>query len=171
MALDTPRNLFLHELGKMRDAERTGSQLLGWLSTKVRNENLAQILRTEKNESDQQRANIDACLRELGGAPLATTSDIVEGIRIGFEQVANLQPSPEVVDLFALITAMKFMHFSIGTYVVLVSWAELTGQPKCRQSLQSNLTCKGEGAGRLERVGPELRQKLLVTTTSRQPAR
>lgn len=164
MALDTPRNLFLHELGKIRDAERTGSQLLGWLSGTVRNPNLAQQLRGLEQQGSQLLANIDTCLAELGGAPLETISDIVDGIRVGFEQVTHLQPSPEVLDLFALTTALKFVHVSIGSYISLIHWADLTGQTDCRRCLQSNLAQKEASSNELAQVGYELGQQLLVAS-------
>jgi ferritin-like metal-binding protein YciE len=164
MALNTPRDLFLYELSAMRDAERTGGLLLGWMiGGRVQSSDLQQILRAQEKDSQRQLKNIESCLKELGSSPLESPSATVEGMRSGFEEFTKLRPSPEVLDLFALDTAMRFMHFGIASYKGLVDWAVLMGKSECTQSLQANVVQKEESAGKLERIGHEMRERILAT--------
>jgi ferritin-like metal-binding protein YciE len=164
MALDTSRDLFLYQLAVLRDAEREGGHLLGVLvGRRVQNSNLEQVLRAQEQDSIRQLANINACLQTLRVSPLETRSATVEGIRGGFEEFLRLEPSPEVQDLFAIDTAMRFMHFAIASYKTLVTWTVLAGESGCTQSLLANLVQKEESAGKLQRIGHELGERLLAS--------
>lgn len=162
MALETPRDLFIHQLGSMRDAERTGAQMLGWIAGHVDNPELAQMLQAQERDSHQQLANISSCFHALGGTPLETASTTVEGIRSGFQAFAALQPSPPVLDLFVIDTARRFMSYSIASYSGLVDWAVIMNEVHCAENLFTNLVQKQEAAGMLTRIGHELSERLLA---------
>jgi ferritin-like metal-binding protein YciE len=163
MALDTSKDLFLYELAAMRDVERSGGLLLGMLVGKrVQNSELEQVLRAHEQDSKRQLENIDRCLQALGTSPLDTRSATVDGMHSGFEEFLRAQPSPEVQDLFAIDTAMRFVQLAIGSYKSLVNWGVLMGESRCTQSLLANLVEKEESAGKLERIGHEMGERLLV---------
>jgi ferritin-like metal-binding protein YciE len=163
MTLDISRDLFLYELATMRDAERRGGLMLGMLVGKrVQNSDLEHVLRAHEQDSKRQLENIDFCLQALDASPLETRSAAVEGMRGGFEEFLRLQPSPEVQDLFAIDTAMRFVQLAIGSYKSLVNWAVLMGESRCTQSLLANLVEKEESAGKLERIGHEMGERLLI---------
>jgi ferritin-like metal-binding protein YciE len=164
MALDTPRGLFLYELGGMRDAENAGGSLLGLLiGSRVRNSDLEQLLHEQAGESQRQLKNIDSCFQVLGGSSIQTRSTTVEGMRSGFQEFIATRPSPEVQDLFALDAAARFAHLAIAAYKILVDWAVLLDESQCAQMLQANLGQKQEGAGKLERIGHRMSEQLLTT--------
>lgn len=161
MPLNTPTDLILYELGAMYNAERSGGQLLEWLSSQVRTEELAGTLR-QKQENAEQLRNLESCFRSLGGSPLDVPSATVQAMRGRVEDFVSLQPSPEVLELHTVSAAMRLAHFGIASYRSLVDRAMLMEKSDCAQSLQANLVQKEEFAGRLERVGHEITQKMFV---------
>lgn len=157
MALETSKDLFLYEMAEVRDVERSGGLLLDMLIGKrVQNSDLDQALHAHAQDSKRQLENIDRCLQALGVSPLDARSATVEGMRGGFEEFLVAQPSPEVQDLFAIDTAMRFVQLAIASYKSLVNWAVLMGESRCTQSLLANLVEKEESAGKLERIGHQM---------------
>jgi len=162
MGLDTAEGLFFYELGVLRDAEKTGGQMLGWIAGHVQHGDLKRALREEEKASERQSENIMACLRALGAAPLETPSTTIEGIRKRLEQFLGLQPAPDVLDLFALGTAIRFMHFAITGYQNMVDWTSVMGETECVQNLQTNLAQKEQGVETLERISHQLSRQVLT---------
>jgi ferritin-like metal-binding protein YciE len=58
---------------------------------------------------------------------------------------------------------MKLAHYGIGTYRGLVDKAVVMGETRCAQTLQANLVRKEESAGRLERIGHDMNQRVMAT--------
>lgn len=156
MACTTREDLFVYQLGIARDAESSGHHLLEWLSLKVDNDDLVNLLRSRAEDCVQALGNIDGCLQTLGASPLQTPSETVEGIRKRFEVFSSQRCSPPVVNEFALDTAIHYMNFGIGSYRGLLDVAVLLHRGQCAQSLQTNLVHKEEGVTRLERARHEV---------------
>ncbi|MGW0436650.1 YciE/YciF ferroxidase family protein [Micromonospora sp. NPDC003197] len=162
MGLNTAEGLFFYELGILRDAEQAGGKMLGWIAGHIQHGDLQQALREEEQASERQSENIVACLRVLGAAPLETPSSTVEGIRQRLEQFLGLRPAPEVVDLFAVGTAIRFMYFAISSYQSMIDWTSVMGETECVRNLQTNLAQKEQGVQTLERFSHQLTREVLT---------
>ncbi|HEX6967994.1 MAG TPA: DUF892 family protein [Micromonosporaceae bacterium] len=160
MAVTTQRDLLLYELGAMRDAERTGAQLLRWLGTHVRDGELDELLRRQDHDCHEHLSNIESCLRVIGGSPLETRSEVVEAMRLEYEQLVHTRPSAEALNLFALVTAMQFMHFAVGSYTGLLCCTRLTRMDDCVPSLRENLRQKTASAQALEDIGRRMVEEM-----------
>jgi len=164
MPISTTKDLFLYELGIMRDIEDAGRELLRFLALQVRNSDLAQILRTHQEDTDRHLRNIRSCLQALGVSPLETPSEIVGGIRRRFEAFVQLAPTPEMLDQFAIDTAIRYMRTCIAGYITLLDWAILMAETECVQYLHANLIEEQESTSRLERFSHEMGTRLLAPT-------
>lgn len=160
MALTTHHDLLLYELGAMRDGETTGGRLLAWLGSEVRDDELAHLLRSQERESHEHLSNLETCLEALGASPLETPSHVVDGMRAGYETFVQMRPSCEVLDLYALLTAMRFMYFAIGNYKGIIYCTRLINQADCSQSLERNLAQKQASAEALEKIGQRMAREL-----------
>lgn len=163
MAVDSPRDLFLYELGAIHDAERRSGELFSTFADYVHNGDLSQLLRTQRQESDEQFENVDRCFRILGAAPTHIPSTTVAGMREGFEELAGLQPPPAILELFTLGAALRLAHLGIASYRSLLNLALLMKENDCAQCLETNLIQKEASAGNLERVGHEMGLRVLAT--------
>jgi ferritin-like metal-binding protein YciE len=162
VAIDTPRVLFLYELGILRDVEDSGRRLLDFLAHQAKQSDLVQILRRQQQDTDQYLANINSCLKALGSSPTATRSEPVEGIYERFAQFLRLQPAPEMLDQFAVDTAIRFLYIGVSGSKTLLDWAILMKESECAQCLQANLVRKQQGASELERFSHDVGVRLLI---------
>jgi ferritin-like metal-binding protein YciE len=161
--MDNPANLFLYELATMYDAERKSNQLLSEAVGLVREGDTARILRTQEQEGQQKVRNLDACFQALGTGPREVPCAVVDGLRTEFQAFFGTQPSAEVLEMYTVGSALKLAHLGVAGYKDLVDKSMLMGQTECAQLLQTNLVMKEESAGRLERTGHEMGQRMLAS--------
>ena len=162
MFVKTPVDMIVYELGSTRALERSGDSLLSAIAERLGNRALAQVLHEEEDSRHEQAANIDACLEALGRSPLEQAAPTVEAQRERFFSFARLQPSADVLDLYALGTAHRLAHAVIAGYRDMIDLTVLAGEARCRDRLQENLTHKEEYTARLEHLRHEIGQKLLA---------
>jgi ferritin-like metal-binding protein YciE len=163
MALSNPSDLFLYELATAYDAERKGTQLLGEAVARLGDGDVARTIQTQAQDGQQKIRNLEACFQVLGTRPQAIPSATIDGMRAEFQAFSGLDPTPEVMALYSLGAANKLAHLGLGDYRGLVDKAMLMGQTQCAQMLQDNLVMKEESAGRLERHGHEISQRMLAS--------
>lgn len=162
MSIKTTRELLFYELGLIRDAEDSGRRLFDFLALRVGDRDLVRIFRTYQEDSWRLLANVDSCLQALGGRPIQTPSQSVEGITERFEVFVRLQPSPAMLDQFAVDTAIRYSHVCVAGYKTLLDWAILMNESRCVQCLHDNLVRKQESAGKLEQFSHELGVRILA---------
>jgi ferritin-like metal-binding protein YciE len=163
MAVNNPRELLVYRLSLMRDVQRSGVLLLRLLAgRRPQNSDLEQLLRAEELDSERQAENINSCLQALNARPIETRSATVEGMRTGYEEFLRLGPAPEMQDLFAIDTGIRYAYLAIASYRSLIDSMALMGESRCTASLLANLRQKEESAGRLERIGYEMGEGLFV---------
>jgi ferritin-like metal-binding protein YciE len=102
----------------------------------------------------------------LGTGPREVPCVVVDGLRTEFQAFAGMRPSPEVLEMYTLGSAMKLAHFGVAGYKGPVDKSMLMGQTQCAQLLQTNLVMKEESAGRLERTGHEMSQRMLAAAAA-----
>ncbi|MDD6791603.1 MAG: DUF892 family protein [Thermobifida fusca] len=147
MKLETPRDLFVHEMSAMRTGEAV----------------IADMLRHHQQETQQQIANLEQCFRAIGATPQRVPCAAIEALRQEFREFAGMNPSPQVLTMFALGGALKVEHYEIAAYRGLVGKAMLMGETTCIQLLETNLLQEEETAGKLERFTHEMGRRMLAT--------
>jgi ferritin-like metal-binding protein YciE len=163
MAITSPADLFLFELSGAHDAEKKCTAWKGEMVGQIRDANLQQIMRVEEQEGQQMVKNLEACFQALGTQPRDVPCLAVDGMRADYQQFMSQQPSPEALEMFTIGASMKLAHYGIGTYRGLVDKAVVMGETRCAQTLQANLVRKEESAGRLERIGHDMNQRVMAT--------
>ncbi|GAA3982943.1 ferritin-like domain-containing protein [Thermobifida alba] len=163
MKLENPRDLFIHEMSSMYTGEKKIAEMLDEVSGKVDDDKLMQMLREHKQETQQQIKNLEQCFQAIGESPQDVPCAVVDAIHQEFRQFAGMNPSPQVLTMFALAGADKIEHFEIAAYRGLVNKAMLMGETTCMQLLETNLLQEEETAGKLERYANEMGRKALAT--------
>lgn len=164
MGIEATHDLFVYELGLMREVENTGISLLELLKHRVSNNDLRDLIHQEQNECRNRQENIDACLRAYGAQPVATQSEAVNGLHRGFEDFLRMRPVPDIIDQFAVDTAIRFLYLGITGHTTLIDWAILMGESQCISHLHDNLIRKQQSAANLERFSHELGARLLAAS-------
>ncbi|HEX6970020.1 MAG TPA: DUF892 family protein [Micromonosporaceae bacterium] len=163
MAIETPRELFVYELGLTRNLERMGDHMLSDVAHTADNRDLVRILHEEEESRYRQAANIDACLAAVGLSPLDQRAAVVEGLRERFFNFVGMDPSPAIRDLYVIGTALRFTNLVISAYRELLDLAVLAAAHECRQPLQANLSHKEQYVEKLNWCRRELAENLAAT--------
>lgn len=139
MGMQTPQDLFLHELGDMYDAERRILQMLPAMATECDNDQVRQEFQRHEQETKQQAQNLEQCFQALGAKPPQTTCAAIAGMKQEHDSFLKEKPAPEILTMFDLGGASKTEHYEIASYTSLIEQAQLMGQQECARLLQQNL--------------------------------
>jgi ferritin-like metal-binding protein YciE len=164
MAIDDPEYLFVYELSGMHNAERQSAVWRSEMVDQIRDANLQQVMRVEKQECQQRIKNLETCFHAMGTPARGDVPSLaVDGMRAEYQRFLSQEPSPEAVDMCTFGYAMKLSYFGIGSYRGLVDKSTMLGKIQCAQILQSNLVMNAESAGRLEFISHEVSQRVMAT--------
>ena len=172
MPLETPRDLFLHELSDTVSAEHIVLKMLGELQQETTNSDVKAALKHHESETRQQIKNLEKVFKQLGEEPEQTTCHAAEGLKQEHEALKEEQPSPLVLELGNLAGAAKTEHYEIASYTGLVQMARDLGETEVAELLKENLDQEKEMAKTVESLAKQLgkegkaQQKELETAKS-----
>ena len=156
MPMQTPRDLFIHELSDAMSAEQQILKMLPELQEEAQNHELKEALQDHERETRQQVANIQAVFQQLGEKPEATTCYAVKGLEEEHKALHKEKPSPAILEMANLGGAAKTEHYEMAMYTSLVQMARDLGQEDAAQLLQANLDQEKAMAARVETLAKEL---------------
>ncbi len=156
MSLDTPRDLFLHELSDTVSAEHIVLKMLGELQQETGNPEVKTALKNHEAETKQQIKNLDKVFKQLGEKPEDTTCHAAEGLKKEHDALKEEQPSPLVLEMGNLAGAAKTEHYEIASYTALVHMAKDLGDPEVAALLKENLDQEKEMARTVESLAKQM---------------
>jgi len=139
MPMNTPRDLFLHELSDTLSAEHIISKMIPTLAGKVKDTELRDAMREHEKETKQHIKNLEACFKEMGEKPEEMICHGAEGLQKEVESFLEEKPAPEILTLFAAGAAGKTEQYEIESYTGLIDMAKLLGKKEVAKLLQENL--------------------------------
>ncbi|MEA2593544.1 MAG: hypothetical protein QOF01_13 [Thermomicrobiales bacterium] len=155
MPMQTPIDLFVHELSDMHSAEQIITQMLGEAQGLVQSPEIKEGLRLHQDQSRQHAQNIEQVFRMLGVQPHPITCYAAVGLRQSLMEVAQSNPSPEVLEGEVLAGAVKTEHLEIAGYTGLIRKAQIMGQTEAAQLLQQNLQQEQQMLQQVEQIGEQ----------------
>jgi ferritin-like metal-binding protein YciE len=162
VALNDPLDLFQYEVSGMYDAEHKIAEMLGEMAGQIQDGTLAQTLRTDAQKARQKISGLEQCFTAMGIQAQRVPCPPIDGMRQDMQQVMAQSPSPDVLSMKAVGTAMKVAHFEIASYRGLVDKAVLMGDTVCSQILQNILIQVEETAATHERLSHDMSQRVLA---------
>jgi ferritin-like metal-binding protein YciE len=156
MPINTPRELFVHELSDAMSAEQQILKMLPELQKEVRNSDFKQALKEHEQETRQQVKNLEAVFKQIGEKPEDTTCYGVKGLADEHKALHEEQPSPEILELANVSGAAKTEHYEMVMYTGLVQMAKDLGERESAKLLQENLDQEKAMAKRVEQLSKEL---------------
>jgi ferritin-like metal-binding protein YciE len=164
MAVQSPTELFLEEMGTMYTAEQMILQMLSQLAKESNNPQATSAFQMHEQETRQQIQNLEQCFQILGQRPPQKDCYAVAGLKQDHDAFVKKNPSPDVLTAFDLGAADKTEYLEMASYKGLIEKANLMGQSQAAQLLQQNYQQEQAMAQRVEqismRVGQELMQKV-----------
>ena len=160
MSMQTPQDLFIHELSDIHSGEQIIAQMLNEAQGLVQNPQVKQGLQKHEQETRQQIQNLEQVFQQMGAQPHPTTCQAAEGLRQSLMEVVQSQPSPEVLEGAVVAGACKTEHLEIAAYTGLVEQARAMGQTEAARLLEQNLQQEQNMLQQVEQVSQQLTQQM-----------
>ena len=158
--MDTPRELFLHELGDVLYAERTLVKALPKMQDEATDEELAAGFANHLEETRSHVSNIEKAFEELGEKPKAEKCAAIEGIKKEHDEfVENESPSPAILDSFLTGAGSRTEHYEIAAYEGLITAAEAMGEAEVARLLSNNLAQEKKALDALKGIAKRLAEQ------------
>jgi ferritin-like metal-binding protein YciE len=176
MSLNTPRDLFIHELSDTLSAEHIVLKVVGEMATETGNAEARKAIEHHHKETEQQIQNLEKVFDLLGEKPEETTCHAAEGLRKEHDALKEEKPEGNVKELGLLAGAGKTEHYEIASYTMLMQMAKNLGEKEVADLLKENLDQEKEMARTVESlardVGKEVKAELKeLAQAAKEPAR
>jgi ferritin-like metal-binding protein YciE len=136
--VETPTELFVHELGATLIMEETILRMLENLQDKAFDGKLRQQLQQHHTETQQQIQNLRRIFQALGQEPKKQSCPAIDGLEKDGEQLLK-QVDDSLVDSVILAGVIKTEHFEVAVYDGLIIKAEQMDDDDIVALLQENL--------------------------------
>jgi ferritin-like metal-binding protein YciE len=163
MPMQTPQDLFVHELSDIHHAEQIIIQMLEEAQGLVQNPQLQEGLRRHAEQSRQHAQRLQQVFDQMGVQPHPIQCHAAEGLHQELQEAQQSQPSPEVLEGLVVGGACKTEHYEIAAYTGLVEKARAMGRTEAAQLLQQNLQEEQQMLQRVEQISRQLTQQLAAS--------
>ena len=136
--VETPTELFVHELGAALTMEETILEMLENLQDKAFDGKLRQQLQQHHTETQQQIQNLRRIFEALGRQPVKQPCPAIDGLERDGEQLIK-QVDDALVDSVILGAVIKTEHLEVAVYDGLIIKAEQLDDDDIVALLQENL--------------------------------
>jgi ferritin-like metal-binding protein YciE len=136
--LTTPQEAFGYKLGAALTMERTVLKILDSSIDEAQDEQVADLLREHRQESEEHVRHVELAFRALGWEVDDAPCPAIEGLRA--EGNANARKTDDsLVDSILLQGAVEVEHHEIGVYENLILGARTMGRDDVVEILDRNL--------------------------------
>ena len=156
MAMHSPKDLFIHELADIFDAEQKLSKMLPTLAQQSNSDEVKQAFEQHEQETLLQISNLEQCFHALGVTPETSPCQAVAGMKAEHDSFMKEKPSADVLTLFNLGAGAKSEYYEIASYKGLIEQATLLGQMQCVQLLEQNLKQEEAMAEKVQQLSHKL---------------
>ena len=162
--MQTGRELFVHELKDMYDAENKLLNALDNMADKVSDPKLTEGFEQHREQTQGQVKRLERVFELVGERPQRETCDGINGLIKEFGSFVNSEdPSDEVLNVFATSAALKVEHYELASYKSLIKLAHQAGLREVVELLEQTLNEELETARELENMAIQLGEKLALT--------
>lgn len=139
MPMQSPTDLFIHELSDVYSAEQIVLDMLQQASARVRGTELRQAIEHHAQETRRHISSIEGVFQTLGAQPHSIVCHAAEGLRQSLQEAISANPSEAVLDGVIAGGASKTEYLEVASYNVLVQMARAMGRTDIAETLQQNL--------------------------------
>jgi ferritin-like metal-binding protein YciE len=162
--IETPRELFVHELGAAYRLEKMTLELLEDLQGQARDIELRRNLAQHHRETQQQIRNLDRAFDALGAEHAEQASPAIEGLqREGDEKLE--QVADDLKDKVILSGVVETEAHEIAVYDGLITTAEAMGEDDIVALFQENLEQEQQALQKARRSAQKLARATVYAGT------
>jgi ferritin-like metal-binding protein YciE len=167
MPMQTPQDLFVHELSDMLSAEQIIVQMLEDAQGVVQTPQLRDGLRMHAEQSRQHAQRVQQVLDQVGMAPHPVRCHAAEGLYQSLQEGVQSQPSAPVLEGLVTGGACETEHLEIAAYTGLVNKARAMGMTEAARLLQQNLQEEQQMLQQVEQIAQQLTQQMAMMDGAR----
>ena len=144
MKLDSMKNLFLHELKDLHDAETQILEALPKMASKASHSELKSAFDEHRRQTEGHVKRLEKIFDDLGEKPGGVKCKGIRGIIAEGEEVLNEDADEEVRDAAMIAAAQRVEHYEMAGYGSARTYARMLGNDRAAQLLQETLDEEGE---------------------------
>ncbi|MEO8726756.1 MAG: DUF892 family protein [Acidobacteriaceae bacterium] len=155
--MQTARELFVHEIADLLDAEQKLVKALTELERDSRNPDLKKGFGEHKRQTEQHAKRLQQVFKMIDEQPQATECKGIKGLieeRESFKR--DEDASPDILDIFDCGAAIKVETYEICAYNSVISLAEQLNLEEVIDLLQENLSEEEETLEKLQDIQDQL---------------
>ena len=150
--INTPRDLFLHELGDILYVERKlADEVLPKLISEVRDEEFTTALEEHLEQTRGHVANVETVFEQLGEEPKSEPCLGFQGLKSEHDKLLQ-ESNRELVDSIDLGAAARTENYEIAAYEGLRRMAKAMGEDKAVDLLDRNLKEEKDALRLVEKI-------------------
>ena len=159
MAVQSPQDLFLHNLSTMYDVEQKLAQVLPVLARESTQSQVKEAFLQHERQTQQHVRNLEQCFHILGRQAVATDNHTVDGLKQDHDTFLQQQPPEQVLTMFDLNTGYQSEYLEVANYNGLIEAANTLGFNQCIPLLEQNRQQDKEAAEKLSILIQQLSQQ------------
>jgi ferritin-like metal-binding protein YciE len=156
MPIESPRELFIHELSDIMSAENIIAKMLPELEREAVTPDVKTAMADHTKETREQIDVLKEVFKALGEKPEETTCHAAEGLKEEHDALLEEKPSPEMLEMGNLGGSAKTEHYEIATYTTLIQMAKDLGERDVAELLKRNLDQEKAMAKRVEALSKQV---------------
>lgn len=160
MPMQSPQDLFVHELSDMYSAEQIIVQMLDQAKNLVQDQQLKDALQMHEEQSRQHAQRVQQAIQQTGEQRHPVQCHAMQGMQEEVKEVQQSQPSAEVMQGAITGGACKTEHYEIAAYSGLIEKAKAMGQTDIANLLQQNLDDEQQMLKKVEQISHKLTQQI-----------
>ena len=168
--METARELFLHDLRDMLDAEQQLVKALGMQAEESSRPDLKKAFQSHQAQTETQVERLQQVFQELGQAAEEGECHGIRGLIQEHEVFLQESPSEDLIDIFNAGAALKVERYETSAYEGLVRMADQLGERKISQLLKKTLREEQQTAKKMEVFGRKLKPEQLGVEEERAKA-
>ncbi|WP_052732671.1 YciE/YciF ferroxidase family protein [Hymenobacter terrenus] len=137
--LKTMRDLLVHDIQMMYNAEKLGLESHALLVEKASDPQLKAAFERHGVETQQQVARLEQIMNTLEVKPSREANSAMKGLLTDCEKLTRKESTPEVLDAMLIAAAQKMEHFEIACYGTAVRMTEDMGMTQAAELLRQTL--------------------------------
>jgi ferritin-like metal-binding protein YciE len=162
-AMQTARELFIHEITDLLDAEQKLVKALTEMERDSKNPELKKAFGDHKRQTEGQVKRIQQVFKQIGEQPEATECKGIKGLVEERNSFKEEDPSDDIQAIFDCGAAIKVETYEICSYNSVISLAEQLDLEDAIDLLQQNLTEEEETLELLQDIQDQLEPEQLGT--------
>jgi ferritin-like metal-binding protein YciE len=155
--MQTARDLFVHEVQDMFDAEQRLVEALGEQEQESSRPELRKAFASHREQTENQVERLREVFEQIGEQPEETECKGIKGLIEEHEAFKEEDPSEELLDIFNVGAAIKVESYEINAYESLVKLGRELGFKKGVNLLNQNLKEEQQTLKKMEMFSTKLK--------------